>query len=169
LPPKTRESSLVFVKPGRTQHINRASEVISYLDEKLYIKDGALSFQRFPILEIKPVHRRDIEKHYVHLNKKPYFKATIDAYLENGLFLTAYRGYDMISRIREAVGDTDPSKAEDYTVRWKFGTGTLAKAKKEKKFLDNAIHASANPEWAKREIKIWGGYFGKYYKALLLS
>ena len=55
-----------------------------------------------------------------------------------------YQGENAISKIRQAIGVTDPSRAENNTIRKEFGT-TIMK---------NAIHASDSTENATREMEI---------------
>jgi nucleoside diphosphate kinase len=55
-----------------------------------------------------------------------------------------YQGTDAITRIREQLGSTDPSKAAPATVRKEFGTDVMV----------NTAHASDSLENAKREIDI---------------
>jgi len=62
-----------------------------------------------------------------------------------------YRGVDAISKIRERLGSTDPSKAAEGTVRSDFGYD----------LMKNGAHASDSAESAERERKIvglWPGY-----------
>lgn len=55
-----------------------------------------------------------------------------------------YEGEDAISKIRDVLGPTDPSKAPDGTVRREFGSDVMV----------NTAHASDSPENAKREMEI---------------
>jgi nucleoside diphosphate kinase len=55
-----------------------------------------------------------------------------------------YQGVDAVSRIREVLGPTDPSKAPFGTIRREFGETIMV----------NAAHASDSPENAKREMDI---------------
>ncbi|MCP4374581.1 MAG: nucleoside-diphosphate kinase [bacterium] len=57
-----------------------------------------------------------------------------------------YEGPDAISKVREVLGSTDPSKAEPGTVRSDFG----------RDLMRNGAHASDSPENAIRERKIVG-------------
>jgi nucleoside diphosphate kinase len=57
-----------------------------------------------------------------------------------------YEGPDAIAKVRDALGSTDPSKAEPGTVRSDFG----------RDLMRNGAHASDSPENAIRERKIVG-------------
>ena len=59
-------------------------------------------------------------------------------------FALVYEGHDAVKKIRELLGTTDPSKAEEGSVRKEFGSDVMV----------NAAHASDSPENAKREFGI---------------
>ena len=60
-----------------------------------------------------------------------------------------YHGEDAINKIREICGATDPEEADPRTIRGAYGRITTSG------IYENAIHASAFPEEAEREIKLW--------------
>lgn len=62
-----------------------------------------------------------------------------------------------IKTVRDMIGSTDPAKAEDFTIRGKFGNDTLELSLKEHRMLKNLIHASDSPESVEKEIMIWFG------------
>jgi nucleoside-diphosphate kinase len=62
-----------------------------------------------------------------------------------------------IKTVRDMIGSTDPAKAEDFTIRGKFGNDTLELSLKEHRMLKNLIHASDSPESVEKEILIWFG------------
>ncbi len=62
---------------------------------------------------------------------------------------------DIVADVRKFIGATDPSKAEKHTVRGKLGKDSMDKARQEKRFLENLIHASDSAASYQTEIKIW--------------
>jgi nucleoside-diphosphate kinase len=54
-------------------------------------------------------------------------------------------GENVIEKVRRINGKTDPAQAEAGSIRNIFGTNITM----------NAVHGSANPIDAKREIEIW--------------
>ncbi len=60
-----------------------------------------------------------------------------------------YEGVDAVSKIRDILGATDPTKARAGSVRREFGTNIMV----------NAAHASDSPENAEREMKILDIFF----------
>jgi nucleoside diphosphate kinase len=63
-----------------------------------------------------------------------------------GCLALVYQGKDAISKIREVLGPTDPTKAKPGSVRREFGSNIMV----------NAAHASDSPENAAREMEIIG-------------
>lgn len=55
-----------------------------------------------------------------------------------------YEGKDAVSKIRDVLGPTDPTKAPGGTVRRDFGSNVMV----------NTAHASDSPESVKREMKV---------------
>ena len=72
--------------------------------------------------------------------------------------LTVYSGNNIIYRVRRAVGETDPRKAKQGSVRQIFSGDSLEIAAREARYLNNVIHASSNNEDAERELRLWREY-----------
>lgn len=66
-------------------------------------------------------------------------------------------GEDGVALARKVTGFTDPSSAEPGTIRGDLGTDSILLANKEERPVYNLIHASGNPEEAKKEINLWFG------------
>ena len=64
-------------------------------------------------------------------------------------------GENVVNKVREITGYTDPSKADKGTIRGDLGIDSIINANKEKRSVENLIHASGNNEEAEREIKLW--------------
>jgi len=62
---------------------------------------------------------------------------------------------DPIKTVRDMIGPTDPAKAEDFTIRGRYGKDTLELSLKEHRLLKNLIHASDSLLAAQEEMKIW--------------
>lgn len=144
------EQTLVFVKPG---NFDRCVEIIPYLDNSLE------NFKRSIPVHILPPENL-IRMHYENIKGKSFYRPTIKAYIEaeDGILLMAYKGYNIISRIREIIGNTDPKKAKPGTIRNVFGNDSFAEAYRERRYLNNVIHASENKKEAERELNIWKDY-----------
>lgn len=63
---------------------------------------------------------------------------------------------DVIARVREIVGATQPSEAKLGTIRGDLGAGdSYAKSTAENRVVRNLIHASDSADAVRREIGIW--------------
>jgi len=64
-------------------------------------------------------------------------------------------GEDAIQRVRRVTGYTDPSTAEEDTIRGDFGVDSIKKSAEEGRACENLIHASGNAEEAEAELSLW--------------
>jgi len=71
------------------------------------------------------------------------------------IFELGYHHHDIVEKVREIVGATDPAKADPKSIRGKYATDTMEKSNQEKRMLRNLIHASDSDENAKRELELW--------------
>ncbi len=71
------------------------------------------------------------------------------------IFELGFHHHDIVEKVREIVGATDPAKADKKSIRGKYATDTMAKSNEEKRMLRNLIHASDSDENAKRELELW--------------
>jgi len=62
-------------------------------------------------------------------------------------------GIDVVARVREIVGHTNPAEARPGTMRAIFGT--VSNDPNEVATMRNAVHSSESYEEALREIKLW--------------
>jgi nucleoside-diphosphate kinase len=54
-------------------------------------------------------------------------------------------------------GPTDPAQAGPDTIRGRFGTDSLAKARSEGRLIDNLIHSSDHAGVVARDLALWFG------------
>lgn len=67
------------------------------------------------------------------------------------------QGVHAIDMVRKIVGPTMPSDADMGTIRGDFSADSPALANKEKRAIQNLVHASETPEEAVHEIEYWFG------------
>jgi nucleoside diphosphate kinase len=148
------EETLTIIKPGNFKY---CLEIFECLDDWM-IKLGG-DFSRTRPVHLYKVPEDIIREHYKHISIYSIYEPTIKAFVESkdGIVLIVYRGKNVIQRGRTAIGDKDPQKAEQGTIRQIFSNDSLEKAKKEVRYLNNVIHAS-DEDNAKREIRLWGDY-----------
>ena len=65
---------------------------------------------------------------------------------------------DIITLTRQLVGKTNPAEAGPETIRGRFSEDNYEKASREKRLVNNVIHASDAKESAERELQIWQNY-----------
>ena len=146
------ERTLVFVKP-RNEDI--AQEVFDYLGELLISDSECHARNRIKRLDFIP--EAVIAEHYKDLRvfDEDIFNATMKVYKSGTMFLTDYSGPNIIQRVRLKIGNLDPLKSEPWTIRGKFSNDSGDEARREKRYLNNVIHASSNQEEATRELGLW--------------
>lgn len=92
--------------------------------------------------------RLDLEKAraFYAVHKERPFYSSLTEYISSGsVFVSVLEGENAISKNREIMGATDPSKAAEGTIRRQWGTDV------EK----NAVHGSDAPETAAWEISFF--------------
>lgn len=102
---------------------------------------------------IVKVSKELAEAHYAFLKDKPFFpeliKYLMGDYHKKKVMALVYYGEDAIGKVRQISGATNPEDADPVSIRGAYGRITT------KGVYENVIHASANPEEAEREIKLW--------------
>lgn len=95
------------------------------------------------------------EKHYANLKGTPFVEGVINFMMgdynhlpDHRIYAFVLRGENAISRVRTALGATNPEKAEPWTLRGQFGCV-------KNDVMQNCVHASGNAEDAAREIALW--------------
>jgi nucleoside-diphosphate kinase len=60
-------------------------------------------------------------------------------------------------RVRALLGHYDPARADPASIRGRYGTDSLSRARADGRFVDNLVHTSDDPQGAEREFAIWFG------------
>ncbi len=138
------QATLVIIKPDGLKK-SLTGDIISRLSQAGLRIIGA---------KVEKVTESLAERHYNHLQDKAFFKELIKyitgkLHGENRVMVLVYYGPNAIQQVREIAGSTNPEEAYPTSVRGAYGriltTGVF----------ENVIHASANPQEAEREIKLW--------------
>ena len=79
---------------------------------------------------------------YAEHEGKPFYNDLIEFMTSGPVFIQVLEGEDAISKNRELMGNTDPSKADPGTIRSDFAQSIDA----------NAVHGSDSKKSAEREI-----------------
>jgi nucleoside-diphosphate kinase len=102
-----------------------------------------------------------ILKHYEDVIKRldlEYFTAAIiDSFDGKDVIVLELKHpqKDCIQAIRNLIGATDPSKADQTSIRGKYGNDSFEAASKEKRMINNLIHASDSIESYEKEVILW--------------
>ncbi len=79
----------------------------------------------------------------------------IDLITSGPIIAIALEGVDAVETVRKMVGETEPKKAAPGTIRGDFAHVTFEYANAKDIGIFNLIHASASPQEAEVEIKVW--------------
>ncbi|MGB3976541.1 MAG: nucleoside-diphosphate kinase [bacterium] len=80
------------------------------------------------------------------------------AYLSMGDVIAMIITGDMaVSKVRKLVGYTIPAQAEPGTIRGDFSSDSAVQAAREKRSIENLVHASDSVQTAEKEIDLWFG------------
>jgi nucleoside-diphosphate kinase len=78
-------------------------------------------------------------------------------YLGHPVAVALGHGAGAAARLRAVLGPTDPAEAGPDTIRGRFGTDTLRKARAEGRLIDNLIHSSDHADVVARDLAVWFG------------
>ena len=131
------EKTLVLIKPDAFGK-NHAGDIL-----KIYEDAG------FKILAAKVMKMTNelAAKHYAEHIGRPFYPALVEFMTSAPLMALVVGGDDVIKKVREINGATNPAEAAEGTVRKLFAEDKTK----------NAVHASDSKESAAREIPIFFG------------
>lgn len=129
------ERTLVLLKPDSVQR-NLSGELINRI-EKIGFKIIGLKLM---ILDQTKAH-----EHYKEHKSKPFFNDLVSFITSGPIIAIAFQGPDCVKKIRNIMGNTNPSEASPGSIRGDFGISLSM----------NLIHGSDSVESAKRELKIF--------------
>lgn len=129
------ERSLVLIKPDAVER-NLVGSII-----KIYEEAGL----KVMALKMEQITEAFAKSHYAEHQGKVFFEELIKYVTRSPLVAMVLQGEDAVNTIRRVNGVTDPTKAEEGTIRRLFAIDKT----------ENSVHASDCPESAKKEIEIW--------------
>ena len=121
-------------------------EIVAAEDQKIGAILAMANAAGFRILELATRHldRPTVEEFYAEHRERPFFGELVDYITSGPVVCIRLEREDAVRRLRELIGATNPADAATGTVRFLYGTS----------LSQNAVHGSANPEDAGRELKI---------------
>jgi nucleoside-diphosphate kinase len=129
------ERTFAMIKPDAVER-GLIGQVIARLEDK-GLKVVAMRMLR--------VDRKMAERLYEIHRGKPFYDGLMEYSMSGPVVAMILEGEDAVKRLRQAIGATDPAKAEPGTIRHEFGLSVLK----------NVIHAADSPENAEREMRIF--------------
>ena len=129
------EKTLVLIKPDAMQR-GLAGTILSRL-EKLGLKLVAL--------KMLYLNKQLARQHYAIHRDKPFFSSLVEYICSAPIVAAVFEGDKAVERAREAMGATDPSKAEAGTIRGDYGLDIER----------NSVHGSDSIETAEKEIRLF--------------
>lgn len=132
---ESSERSLVLIKPEVVARGIIGTIISVYEDNGLRVVG----------MKMMKIDREFAAEHYAEHKGKVFYDELLDYITSSELVAMVLEGEDVIEKIRQINGSTDPDKAAYGTIRRRYG--------KDK--TRNAVHASDSLESAKREISHW--------------
>ena len=105
--------------------------------------------EKFDIIQTEMMSLSDdiLNDHYFHLTDKPFFPEIVEFMQSLPVIVMTLQGKNAVTRVRDIVGVTDPTEANEGTIRKQFGTDVMR----------NVVHASDSVENAEAEIERFFG------------
>ncbi len=127
------ETTLVLFKPDAVEK-NLVGEVLARYQDEGFIIRGMKMMQLTPEL---------LSEHYAHIVDRPFYPRLIQFMTSAPVIAMALEGENAIAHVRDLLGATDSTKADEGTIRSDFGINAMF----------NICHASDSPEAANIELK----------------
>ena len=83
------------------------------------------------------------------------FDVTLELMLAGPVLAIVLEGVEAVAQVRKMVGTTEPKSADPGTIRGDYAHVSFTHADKVAQGIANLIHASGDPEEAKKEISHW--------------
>jgi nucleoside-diphosphate kinase len=134
-PSHTLEQTLSIIKPDAVEQ-NQIGNIIEYFE-----RDG------LNVVAAKMIHlsSEQAKSFYAVHADKPFYEDLVKFMTSGPALIMVLEGENAITRNREIMGATDPSKADAGTIRCDFATSIER----------NAVHGSDSAETAKKEIQFF--------------
>lgn len=129
------ETTFVLIKPNAMKK-QKAGAILQRFQEE------GLSLSALKMIWLS---KEQCGKFYQEHKDRPFFQELVNFISSAPVIVMALKGSSAVSRVREIMGDTDPKKAKENTLRRKYGDS----------IGENAVHGSDSLESAKRELSLF--------------
>ena len=126
------ERTLSIIKPDATKR-NLIGKIVTCFEDKNL---------RIAGMKLKQLSQAEAEGFYAEHKERPFFGELVAFMISEPVVIMALEGEDAIMKNRNIMGATNPSEAEEGTIRKMFA----------KSIGENSVHGSDSAESAKREI-----------------
>ena len=133
------ERTLTILKPDTLQAGN-AGAVLTMLEREGF---------RIRASKMVRLSQEEAQGFYDVHRERPFFQSLVTFMTEGPVIVITLEADNAIERLRKVMGATDPAKADEGTIRKRFGTNIER----------NAIHGSDAPETAAFEISYFFNQF----------
>lgn len=143
--------TFVMLKPdAMTRHLEK--HIID-----IFLEEGYEIVRQKRVTATKEIILSHYEEVIRRLDLEYFTGAIIDAF--DGKDVMALELFhpklDAIESIRKLIGATDPSKADKASIRGKYADDSFEAASKDKRMIQNLIHASDSIESYHKEVTLW--------------
>lgn len=123
----------------------------------IFIEEGYDILRQKRVIVTKDIILSHYDEVIKRLDLEYFTAAIIDAFDGKDVIVLELKHAqkDCIQAIRTLIGATDPSKADQDSIRGKYGKDSFEKASKEKRMINNLIHASDSIESYEKEVALW--------------
>ena len=128
------EQTLIVLKPDAVER-NLIGEILSRFEKS-----------NFTIVKLQKLNysKEMAELFYSVHKEKPFFGELVSYILSGSVVVAVLEGENVIEKVREINGATDPEKATKGSIRGDFGVS----------ITKNTVHASDSPQSFEKEVKV---------------
>lgn len=121
-------------------------EIVAAADQKCGAILAMVNAAGFRItgLELRRLEADTVREFYGEHRGKPFYDELVSYITSGPVICVRLERDEAVARLRELIGATNPAQAATGTIRFLYG----------KSLSENAVHASANPEDAARELAL---------------
>lgn len=139
------ERTLVILKPDCIKR-NLVNKVINMLNST-----GA----KLVFMKSQPISKEQAEELYQHLKELKNYNDIIEyiqgkTYGIKDLIFLIYEGENVIKKIKNVVGTTNPKEASPQTIRGKYG-----RINPKNNIMENTVHCTTSKKDYEREMRIF--------------
>ena len=129
------EKTFVIIKPNAMKK-HKAGAIIDRFQ-----KEGL----KLIGLKMQSISKERCEKFYEEHKDRPFFEELVSFISSAPVVLLALEAEGAVLKVREIMGDTDPAKAKEGSLRFEYGDS----------IGENAVHGSDSLKSAERELSLF--------------